>query len=510
SMPVFLRWEVPSVQVTGPMTATAVFGERPMTFVVDSVVYRIVSDGEVSAVGFEGSPVSLSVPSSVENGGEPYAPTSIADSAFAGCATVTSVYIGDSVASIGEGALDSPHLRSVEVSSGNAAYSSIAGVLYDKDAAVLLKFPASKQRLVIPSTVAEIAAGAFQNAGAALKADHDSGPISYFRYVSIPASVTRIGEGAFAGSTLEVLKFEDRDGVEPTQVGSGAFSGCTSLDYVVFPGFMLSAEPDSFSGCAFHWEDGSISEGYTVEMSGHKFTGDDSSSLEVYVPAAGGTFRAGDYSYRITESADAKEVVLIGFADGATVDKLYIPDSVKYLGFGWKVASVGAKAFMGDGSISSVFSTVDIGFKSFANCQGLEIAVMDGCGSVGAYSFANCRSLWFIGLETATQIGESAFSGCSGLTNADLSGVVSIGRHAFYGCALTLADLSSATSIGYGAFTGNCLEKAVFGDGLSSVDPKAFFGYSFMDPDGGRIAVSASTLAGKTFEGSGKVLVQTS
>ena len=269
-----------------------------------------------------------------------------------------------------------------------------------------------------------------------------------------------------------MLKFEDRDGVEPTQVGSGAFSGCTSLDYVVFPGFMLSAEPDSFSGCAFHWEDGSISEGYTVEMSGHKFTGDDSSSLEVYVPAAGGTFRAGDYSYRITESADAKEVVLIGFADGATVDKLYIPDSVKYLGFGWKVASVGAKAFMGDGSISSVFSTVDIGFKSFANCQGLEIAVMDGCGSVGAYSFANCRSIWFIGLETATQIGESAFSGCSGLTNADLSGVVSIGRHAFYGCALTLADLSSTTSIGYGPSPGTAWRGLSLGTACRASTPR--------------------------------------
>ena len=144
-----------------------------------------------------------------------------------------------------------------------------------------------------------------------------------------------------------------------------------------------------------------------------------------------------------------------------------------------------------------------------ANCQGLEIAVIDG-GSIGEYAFASCRSLWFIGLEAVTQIGESSFSGCAGLTNADLSGVASIGKHAFYGCALTLADLSSAASIGYGAFTGNDLQKAVFGDGLSDVDPKAFFGYAFKGPDGGRVDVSASDLAGKAFEGSGKVLVQTS
>jgi hypothetical protein len=491
------------------MTATAVFGERPLTFVVDSVVYRIVSDGEVSAVGFEGSPVSLSVPSSVENGGESYAPTSIADSAFAECRTVTSLSIGDLIATIGDGALDSPHLRSLEVSSGNAAYSSIAGVLYDKDAGVLLKFPASKQRLVIPSTVTEIAAGAFQNAGAALKADHDSGPISYFRYVSIPASVTRIGEDAFSGSTLEVLKFEDRDGVEPTQVGGGAFSGCSSLSYVVFPGFWLSAEPDSFSGCAFHWEDGSISEGYTVDMRSHKFTGRDSSSLEVYVPAAGGTFRAGDYSYRITASADAKEAVLIGFADGASRKDVTVLGEVRYLGFLWKVTSVGAKAFMGDAAITSVDSMVDVGFKAFAKCPSLEYVTVGEGTAIGGYAFAGCRALETVYGDGKFDIGESAFSGCSGLAHAFIDGARSIGEHAFYGCSLTDVDLSSAASIGYGAFTGNDLQRVAFSDGLSDVDSKAFYGYAFKDSYGGRLAVSASSLAGKAFEGSGKVLVQT-
>ncbi|MBR4227174.1 MAG: leucine-rich repeat protein, partial [Candidatus Methanomethylophilaceae archaeon] len=86
----------------------------------------------------------------------------------------------------------------------------------------------------------------------------------------------------------------------------------------------------------------------------------------------------------------------------------------------------------------------------------------------------------------------------------------SIGKHAFYGCALKDVDLSSAASIGYGAFTGNDLQRVAFSGGLSDVDPKAFFGYSFRDSDGGRLAVSASSLSGKAFEGSGKVLVQTS
>ncbi|MBR4503390.1 MAG: leucine-rich repeat protein [Candidatus Methanomethylophilaceae archaeon] len=86
------------------------------------------------------------------------------------------------------------------------------------------------------------------------------------------------------------------------------------------------------------------------------------------------------------------------------------------------------------------------------------------------------------------------------------SGVGSVGKHAFYGCALTKANLSSATKIGYGAFTGNDLREVTFGGGLESVDPKAFFRYSFWDAGENRIPVSAQDLAGKTFEGSGKIL----
>ena len=71
-----------------------------------------------------------------------------------------------------------------------------------------------------------------------------------------------------------------------------------------------------------------------------------------------------------------------------------------------------------------------------------------------------------------------------------------------------MADLSSAEAVGYGAFTGNDLREVAFSPGLESVDPKAFFRYSFYGADGAKLPVSASNLAGKAFEGSGKVLAQ--
>jgi uncharacterized protein YjbI with pentapeptide repeats len=161
---------------------------------------------------------------------------------------------------------------------------------------------------------------------------------------------------------------------------------------------------------------------------------------------------------------------------------------------------------MGNSSLVSVACAVDVGFKSFAKCSGLEYISLDGASSVGSYAFYGCSKLSAAYLGSVKALGTSAFSGCASLADADLSGVGSVGKHAFYGCALTKANLSSATKIGYGAFTGNDLREVTFGGGLESVDPKAFFRYSFWDAGNNRIPVSAQDLAGKTFEGSGKIL----
>ena len=89
-----------------------------------------------------------------------------------------------------------------------------------------------------------------------------------------------------------------------------------------------------------------------------------------------------------------------------------------------------------------------------------------------------------VGGEAA--LGTSAFSGCGSLADADLSKVATVGKRAFYNCVLTRADLSSAETIGYGAFTGNDLREVAFSPGLESVDPKAFFRYSFCGADGAK------------------------
>ncbi|MBE6520263.1 MAG: leucine-rich repeat domain-containing protein [Thermoplasmata archaeon] len=456
---------------------------KRLPFVQDGVSYQVCGEGLAVAVGWYGEPSGLRIPDEVQYNGKGYVPVAIADGAFAGCGTLGTISIGSSVASIGEGALDAPMLRSIEVSSGNVEYSSIAGVLYDKEAATLLKFPASKQRLVIPDTVTAIAASAFESAGTALKAEQGSGDVSYFRYVSVPGSVVSIGEGAFRGSTLEVLKLADGT----TKIGAEAFSGCSALSYVVFCDTLAEVGDGAFDGCVFR--DGETEMALDDALAGHKFTGEDAAHLGLYVPKPGGTIVSGDVKYRIIGSGESKALSAVRSA-GEDAAELSIPATVRYLGFDWEVTSVASKAFSGLQSLRSV---------SFG-----------GPVSVGPYAFFGCRSLGSVTFGGEAALGTSAFSGCSSLADADLSRVVTVGKHAFYNCALTRADLSSAETIGYGAFTGNDLREAAFSPGLESVDPKAFFRYSFCGADGAKLPVSASGLAGKTFEGSGKVLVQTS
>ena len=476
---------------------------KRLPFAQDGVGYQVCGEGLAVAVGWYGEPSGLKIPDEVQYNGKGYVPVAIADGAFAGCGTLGTISIGSAVAAIGEGALDAPMLRSIEVPADNAAYSSIAGVLYDKDASVLLKFPASKQRLVIPGTVTEIAPFAFENAGAALKAEQGGGDVSYLRYVSVPGSVVSIGEGAFRGSTLEVLKLADGT----TKIGAEAFSGCSALSYVVFCDTLEEAGEGAFDGCAFLGEDGEPMEFGIGAVSGHKFTLTDASTLGMYVPAPGGTISSGGIAYKITGSGEDKAVYACRLAD-ASLTEIDVPAFVRYLGFDWEVTSVGAKAFYGNGSITGATVAVDVGSKSFANCRGLESVTLAGAGKVGPYAFFGCTSLASADIGSVSALGESSFSGCRSLADVDLSKVVTVGKHAFYNCALTRADLSSAEAIGYGAFTGNDLREVAFSPGLESVDPKAFFRYSFYGADGAKLPVSASNLAGKAFEGSGKVLAQ--
>jgi hypothetical protein len=179
---------------------------------------------------------SITIPNSV---------TSIGNSSFYGCFSLTNVTIGTSPPAIassnGLGAKTQPSdqspsqisigtdafgdctsLKTITINAQNSAYSSVSGVLFDKNQDTLLQCPGGMAGTYsIPATATSIADYAFD------------GCIS-LTSITVPNSVTNIGNGAFANcSSLTGIYFL---GNPPSLVGSEVFSNAADATLYYVPG----------------------------------------------------------------------------------------------------------------------------------------------------------------------------------------------------------------------------------------------------------------------------------
>jgi hypothetical protein len=126
-------------------------------------------------------------------------------------------------------------LASITVDSQNTAYSSIDGVLFNKDKTVLICYPAGRQEstYTIPAGVISINGGAFVYCLSLTS-------------VTIPSSVTSIGENAFAEcSGLTSITIP----TSVTYIEQYAFSECTGLTSVTIPSSVVSVGAYAFEFC---------------------------------------------------------------------------------------------------------------------------------------------------------------------------------------------------------------------------------------------------------------------
>ena len=123
----------------------------------------------------------------------PESATTIASNAFYGCASLSSVSIPASVSSISTDAFSGcGNLSDISVASGNGAYASSDGCLYNASKTRLLLVPEGKTSLAIAAGTTTIGAGALQDC---------TGITS----VSLPNGVTTIEANAFSNSAVDTI-----------------------------------------------------------------------------------------------------------------------------------------------------------------------------------------------------------------------------------------------------------------------------------------------------------------
>ena len=156
--------------------------------------------------------------------------TSIGEEAFYKCSGLTSVTIGNSVTSIGENAFHyCSSLTSVTLHS-----NSIVGKTYNYSTAIGDIFGSQVKEYIIGNSITSIGDWAFSGC-------------SGLTFVTIPNSVTSIGNGAFSNcSSLTSVTI----GNSVTSIGKEAFYKCSGLKSVTIPNSVTNIGDEAFRGCS--------------------------------------------------------------------------------------------------------------------------------------------------------------------------------------------------------------------------------------------------------------------
>ncbi len=354
--------------------------------------------------------------------------TNIADKAFESCLGLGSITIPAGVTNLGDSVFFNCNgLTAINVSSTNPAYSSVAGVLFNKGKTTLIETPV-------------LISGSY----------------------TVPSTVTSIGDNAFCGcSNLTSISLDANLG----NIQSSAFAYCGGLTSLNIPGGVTNIGPSVFLG------DNGLTA-ITVATNNPTFSGaggvlfdKGKTTLILYPPAAAtnnyvipGTVTnvaesAFSFCNNLTNVTIPSSVAIIGaqaFENCQGLATVTVPNSV---------TNLGDMAFFNCTSVTQVTvgnGVTSLGLEAFGNCYSANsIIIGNGLTNIGTEAFLQCSSLPSFTMPSGvTSIGFEAFSSCYNLTSLTLSSnLVSMGDHAFQSCGLITLNLpASLTNIGNSIF----------------------------------------------------------
>lgn len=247
----------------------------------------------------------------------------------------------------------------------------------------------------------------------------------------VPDNVTSIGSSAFACCTnLETVII----GGSVTEIEESTFEGCTNLTSVSISNGVITIGREIFSGCK---RLGAISIPGSVETIGSRAFIGCTSLKEINVDAENANYHSTDGS--LYDKTDK----LIQYVPGKSDTVFLTPDGT---------TAIGDYAFEGSQNLTRISvptGVKSIGAGAFRDCSNLSsVNVPNGVTVIGESAFYGCNKLKNISLPAGVaRIEMSTFWNCSSLERIELpKGLIAIGAMAFWNCG-SLTEITLPDSI---------------------------------------------------------------